>query len=185
MRNPFRRKNNQTIAELESYYATQGKSHDRGRAWLMAIVSLIVTVLVIAGLFFAVRWAYRTLTDDSADSDTVATGTVEGDGSATVIGDGSSDPRSSEDIVAGVLNPSEDTTDSDSSETEEGGVVSDEAASTTRDVAGSSSGADADSTITNTGPDGLPNTGPGESLAVILLTTTAIGYAMSRRFQKR
>lgn len=183
MRNPFRRRDNQTIAELESYYATQGKSRGRGRAWLMAFISLIITVIVIVGLFFAVRWAYRAMTDDS--SDTITTGTVEGDGGATIITDGSGDPRSSEDIVAGVLNPdSDDADDAGTVDTEEGGVVSDEAASTTREVAGDTS-TDSDNTLTTTGPSDLPSTGAGETVAIILLATVGIGYAMSRRFQIR
>ncbi len=187
MKNPFRRRENQTIAELESYYATQGKSQGRGRAWLMALMSLIVTVIVVAGLFFAARWVYRAVTDNSSESE-VTTGSTEGDGTVTVITDGSSDPRSSEDVVAGVLNQAEDTDNpgdgdvgSDSnSETEEGGVVSDEAASTTRDVAGDSA---TDSSLSTS--DDLPNTGAGETVALILLTTVVIGYAVSRRFQVR
>ena len=181
MRNPFRRRNNnQTIAELESYYATQGSTKRTGTAWFMAIISLLITVAVIILLYFGVRWVYRTVTDNTNDSDTVATGTVETDGGGLVIsGDSSTDPRSSEDVLAGVLNPSDsDESSSSSSASEEEGVVSDEAASTTREVAGES-----DSIAVTGGGDELPSTGAGESAFAGLVLITVFGYFVSRKRQ--
>lgn len=185
MRNPFRRRgNNQTIAELESYYASQGSNRRTGTAWVMAILSLIITVAVIVALYFGVRWAYRALTDNNNGTDTVATGTVDSEnGGARVIGE-NNDPRSSDDVVIGVVNPSADEAiDND----EQGGVVSDEAASTTRDssdVAGRTSNDSSDSLVT-TGGDELPDTGAGELLIAIPALTIAIGYFISRKQQLR
>ena len=93
-----------------------------------------------------------------------------------------------DDVVVGVLNPSDETS-------QEGGVVTDEAASTTVGVGGestsneSTSGSSSSSTgasgTTGTNGEDIPNTGPGETVAFILLATTVLGYAISRRLQTR
>jgi hypothetical protein len=182
MRNPFKRRaKNQTIAELESYYATQGTKRRSGTAWVMALISLLITIVVIALLYFGVRWVYRTVTDDGNGSDTVATGTVDTEGGARVVGENpNADPRSPEDVEVGVLNPTDD-------ENNQGGVVTDEAASTSRDdvsaVAGDNTTNTADSLSTTGGSEELPNTGAGESLLLLLASVTVIGYFSARKKQ--
>ena len=47
---------------LEQYYANQNRGGALG--WLLAIIMFLVALAVIVGLFFAARWAYRSLTDD-------------------------------------------------------------------------------------------------------------------------
>lgn len=44
--------------EVKQYYASEHRERV-GLAWLIAFLSLIVTVAVVAGLFFGGRWAYR------------------------------------------------------------------------------------------------------------------------------
>lgn len=45
-------------AEIQEYY--QAEKRDRtGIAWLLAFGTLVVTILLAAGIFFAGRWAYR------------------------------------------------------------------------------------------------------------------------------
>ena len=61
---PFKRsKKNPTAPvapEVQAYY--QAEKRERvGIAWLIAFVSLIISVAVVAGLFFGGRWAYRKL----------------------------------------------------------------------------------------------------------------------------
>ncbi len=62
----FKRRKNQTVAELEEYYASK-KPRTGGMAWIMAIVSLLLTILVVSALFFGGRWVYRSLTDDTTE----------------------------------------------------------------------------------------------------------------------
>lgn len=54
-----RNKNKSEVpAEVQEYY--QAERRDRtGIAWLLAIGTLIVTILLATGIFFAGRWAYR------------------------------------------------------------------------------------------------------------------------------
>jgi len=49
--------------EIQSYY-TANQPRRNGTAWLLAIVTLIITLLILAGLFFAGRWAIQKLTSD-------------------------------------------------------------------------------------------------------------------------
>ena len=67
----FRRRKNQTISELEDYYAN--RNNRTGMAWLMAFISLLITVAVSAAIFFGGRWVYRSLTADDNTEVIVAT----------------------------------------------------------------------------------------------------------------
>lgn len=165
----FKRNDETTIAELEDYYANQKKSRT-GTAWLMALLSLLITVAVIVALFFGGRWLYRTLTSDSSDSTPVAT--QDSDANDVRL------PDIDGEVPAG--NGSGTTDDNEDEEVDENGaagdgVVSDEAVSTTRDVAGTAE--DNDQTTE------LPDTGAGESLALLLATLSVVGYGISRKRQ--
>lgn len=46
--------------EVQDYYKTVGREHT-GVAWLLALATLLVTVVVVLGLFFGGRWAFRKL----------------------------------------------------------------------------------------------------------------------------
>lgn len=70
------RRKNQTIAELEDYYANN-KTRS-GMAWAMAMFSLVLTIIVVSVLFFGGRWGYRKITNDDKKADTSQT-TVEDD----------------------------------------------------------------------------------------------------------
>lgn len=57
----FRRKSEveEEVPELEQYYAQRRTSS--AWSWLMALVTMILTILIIIGLFFGGRWVYREL----------------------------------------------------------------------------------------------------------------------------
>ena len=57
-----RKKDDQDVlpAEVREYYKSEQRSRT-GRAWLLAIVTLLATFLIAAALFFGGRWAYRAL----------------------------------------------------------------------------------------------------------------------------
>ncbi len=46
--------------EVQDYYKAEGRERT-GVAWLLALATLLVTVLVVLGLFFGGRWAFRKL----------------------------------------------------------------------------------------------------------------------------
>ena len=184
MRNPFKREKNPTIAELENYYAGQRRTkRGPGAAWLMAILSLLVTLIIIAALYFGVRWIYRTFSDDTGNDVSISDIASDPEFGEVRVG-GTDEPstddgeQSNEDRVADVLGGNSDSNDSSE------GVVSDEAASTTRsndsDVAGDTT------TIVGAGATvELPNTGAGEQMIVLTIALVATGYIAARKFQLR
>ncbi|MBP6962734.1 hypothetical protein KBB49_04320 [Candidatus Saccharibacteria bacterium] len=158
----FKRRKNQTVAELEEYYAS--KKTRSGMAWVMAFTSLLLTILVVAGLFFGVRWVYRSLTDDNLEV-TVTTVDVSGDQESSDMNidesaENSNEPEPTENFPS---------------------VVSDEAASTTTPST-SSPVASAPSTPA-TGGGNIPNTGAGEVLIVAPIIAMVVGYLISRKYQ--
>lgn len=62
---PFNRNRtdkNSVPKEVQDYY--QAERRERvGIAWVLALVTLVVTVLLALGLFFGGRWAYRQIFD--------------------------------------------------------------------------------------------------------------------------
>jgi cytoskeletal protein RodZ len=163
----FNRNKKTTIAELEEYYANQErKKNSTGKAWLMAFLSLFITLVVIALLFLAGRWVYRTITSNDSTTTTTETSETENadlptfDSDNGVVGQGS--------------------TSEDNSSTETQGTVSDEAASTsvpntdqTTDVATGGT--------TNDNVDEVPNTGAGYILFAAPVITAVSGYIFARR----
>lgn len=64
---PFRRKSSvekNVPKEVQEFYGAERREH-LGMAWVVALVSLFVTVLVLAGIFYGGRWTYRKLTAPS------------------------------------------------------------------------------------------------------------------------
>ncbi len=169
----FNRKKTQTISELEDYYAN--KRNRSGMAWLMAFLSLLITVLVIAALFFGGRWLYRTISDSDNSTDspvsTVNTGTVatSNDRDDVIISDSQVDSSDS----------SSDTTTSTSE-----GTVSDEAASTSVPNTATNNGRTAGATTTPPSSSSqIPNTGAGELIILAPLIAVIAGYLFSRNRQ--
>lgn len=166
MRRLFNRNKKTTIAELEEYYANQDRRKTRtGRAWLMAILSLFITLATIALLFFGGRLLYRTLTGNdstttssNSDNSGVDLPTFDGD----VVGQGNSN---SDNDSSSVTKPT----------TENAGVVSDEAAIT------SIPNIDRVSTTGSTAGNDIPNTGAGEVLIALPAVLAITGYFVSRR----
>lgn len=63
---PFnRRKQNDAVPqEIQQYY--QAERRERvGMAWLLALSTLVLTVLLVLGIFFGGRWVYRQIRDDN------------------------------------------------------------------------------------------------------------------------
>jgi cobalamin biosynthesis Mg chelatase CobN len=171
----FGKKNDKTtIAELEEYYANQNQNKSRSaKAWFMAILSLLLTIAIIIGLFFVGRWLYNTLTDNNDSPATTGDNNVANDtlpsfdggefGQSGANGDNSS-----------AENSGSATSGSESSSQDNQGTVTDQAAST--DV----SNADR---IAATGDSELPNTGAGEIIVLLPLAAGVVGYSISRRRQ--
>lgn len=50
--------------EIQEYYQSE-KRERVGIAWMLALATLVVTVLLALGIFYGGRWAYRALFDDN------------------------------------------------------------------------------------------------------------------------
>jgi cytoskeletal protein RodZ len=181
-----RKKNNKTtIAELEEYYANQNqKKSSTWRAWLMAIVSVLITVLVIVLLFLAGRWLYQEITDSSSDDSTTSESDSPNeinvilptfDGDTVGRGNGSGDSDST------------NNTDDSSVVSGDNGTVSDQAASTSESNAdrlassNNSSGSTDGSSVAVGGE--VPNTGAGEILVLAPMISGVLGYFVYRKKQ--
>lgn len=62
-----RQTNSQLPEEVQNFTAAEQRERT-SLAWVVGIVSLIVVVLILLGLFFAGRWVYNTLTDSDEDN---------------------------------------------------------------------------------------------------------------------
>ncbi len=165
----FGNQNKKSIEELESYYS--GKQERTGMAWMMAFLSLILTITVLGGLFLGGRWAYRTFIDDTSNDIAISDVTDE-----TTTGV----PGSSSDAPA-TTTPTPPAS---------GGVVSDSAARTETPTPQPSPApapqpspsATAGAQTPRTGD--LPNTGSSLWVAVALASVTFISsYAAFARLQ--
>lgn len=58
----FGKQSDQVPTEVQEYYNEQSRSN-QGKAWLLAIGTLLITLAVALGLFFAGRFVYRAITD--------------------------------------------------------------------------------------------------------------------------
>lgn len=179
----FKRDDKTTIAELEEYYANQKKRRS-GMAWLMAALSLLITVAVIVVLFIGGRWAYQEFFVD--DSREVAVSTEENGQDVDLPSFDSEDETIGGD--RGISFEEGSTNDPDNLIVEEGGTVqsgtvTDEAVSTNESnadrVAGTNIGGDNNITATNE----IPNTGTGETALIFLVITAVVGYLTSRKRQ--
>lgn len=136
--------------EVRDYYQTERRERT-GRAWLLAILTLLVTFLIAAALFFGGRWLYRAIFDNNDDSNTTQVEEVDGSQSAD-----------------STENTETENTDNSGDSTEEGdeSSASENSGHTSSTNTDSSNGSTAGAVTTtpNTGPDELVNTGPGDEL---------------------
>ena len=183
----FKRDDKTTIAELEEYYANQKKTR-RSKAWMMGILSFMITVGVITSLFFAGRWGYRELTNNDSDSN-VAT-TQNGDNETPQENtqqdsnpeqvelptfDSNSDDEQGVEFGDNATDNPDDLIVTEPSEEE--GVVSDEAATITVEPDTDDNGIVAGEQTPSSAE--IPNTGANEVIPILLVTAVA-GYIFSR-----
>lgn len=159
---PWKRNKQPTVdvqvpPEVEEYYQSTQKDR-RGTAWLLAFATLILTILIAAGLFFAGRWAYRAIIGDDE-----STGTSQGDSGA---GEGGIQ-GGSEDFEAETALPGNGEGESRDGQNDETQDQEDEAPSlptgpSTDTQSGGSNGVDTQTQTPTAGPGDveIPRTGP-------------------------
>ncbi len=164
-----RKKPTNVLPEVEEYY--QAERRDRAwLAWVLALVSVLVVVLIIIGLFWAGRWVYNQITDndDSSDVSVVQNDDLTVDGTPT-------------DVTESQDNGTESDSDDSQTDTSQGTV--DAPAQTTTPSTG---GQTTPTATPTTGDSELPDTGAGSLAGVFIGVTTLAGgihYTVSRRRQ--
>ena len=138
----FRRKKNESVMpeEVRDFYASEQRDR-KGMAWLLAIVTLLVTFVIAALLFFGGRWVYRTVFDNDHKDKTTT----------------SQEEQAEEADQADTAKSDDSAKKSDSSSQNSSSNNS----SSTNGNTGTSS-LNTNQTVPNTGPSELVNTGPGD-----------------------
>jgi len=142
--------------ELQQYYPAERK--DRSwLAWLLALGSLLVVVLLFVGIFFGVRWIYDRAHNKDKGKTTIATSPTDNN---------ANQPAS---------NGSGSGSSTDNSSTANNGASNN---------SGSSSSTSTTTPPPSSSSSSLSNTGPGNLVAVFVVTSTAaagLHYIYTRR----
>ena len=174
----FKKKQSTTtnIPELQEYYANQ-KKESTGKAWLLAIGSLLVTVVILVGAFFGGRWLYRKATKKDKPVATISQTTTSSSGKASTSTTSTSTPSStSTTTTTPTTTPTTPTTSSTTTTTTPAQGVS------TTQTASTNTAAAAATTATN--PSHITNTGPGNTIG-LFAAVTAGAYVAHRRYTLR
>jgi cytoskeletal protein RodZ len=163
--------------EVEEYY--QSERRDRvGVAWLLAALTLVVTVIIVLGLFLGGRWVYRKVAnkDDNNTTQTTQTNQQAEQSPATTPQESSNSSSTNQPGNSNSsTNPSSNSSTTEDSNTQ--GTVN----APTQSNNPSSVSTQPTQTSSN-----LANTGPGETIAVFVLVSVAgyLGYStyLRRRF---
>lgn len=180
----FRRKNQDTTeevpAEVQEYYQAE-KRERTGIAWLLALVTLVVTVLLAAALFFGGRWIYRNVfNSDDGQEQTAQQDAEDVDENEASSPSPTSDPTSESDTTNNGQSgsPAAPSTPSTPPSTPE---------ALPRGPSSPSTSTAPTSQTPTTGPtaeEPLPASGPTENLAVFVAVTffaTILHYAFTAR----
>lgn len=175
-----RKKKDAVLPEVDKYY--DGERRDRtGLAWLLALVSVLLIVLVIIGLFLFGRWIYREATDN--DDNGGDTAQVENGDQEAPSFDGTPAPGTDESESDGSENDGENGEQSGDTDSEDGDDSEDDSEGTVDAPAHT----DTPSTGTPvTGDEPLPNTGPANLVGVFAGVSTLVGgahYVVTRKKQ--
>jgi len=156
--------------EIQDEYYEPERRERTGVAWLLALGTLVVTVLLAAGIFFAGRWTYRQLADNGngtqdAPSTTQREPAQEADEQQPA--DEAQDDGGGQDAERA---PADQPADGQANEGDEAEAPADD----------QQNGAVAGDT---TDRDDLPSTGPESSLA-IFVAVTVLGYVLHRVYAR-
>lgn len=173
--------------EIQEYYQTE-KRERAGVAWLLAFGTLIVTIVLAAGIFFAGRWAYREIagTDDNGaettevaqDEDQGQEGQPADGGDEGAAEDEFDSQDTGDDQVADDQTTDDQATGVDELPSGQGQV--DDQAATTDEPSGNVAG-DTDGQQVAVAGESIPDTGPGDT-AAIFLAVSILGYAIHRAY---
>lgn len=150
---PWKRKTSSTgakvPAEVEQYYESSRKERV-GIAWLLALGTLILTLLIAAGIFLAGRWAYNRIFNNNEGEAPAATNS-QNDSNDTQV----NNPPSAGDDQSGDANRSSGSnTDNNQGQNPSSGQTGDPSSQPTQPSPAPQTPSTGGDEIPRTGPDG-------------------------------
>lgn len=136
----------QVPAEIQDYYQAERRERT-GIAWLLALGTLVVTLLLAVGLFFGGRWIYRKATHKNPTQ------------------------TASNSKVDQTTNDTSSQSSSSSSDQSSSTPATTPATSNTAPATSSSSAATTPASTSANSSNALPNTGPGDVLAIFAVVS--------------
>lgn len=165
MKLPFRRTtttSDNLPTEIKEYYQTERRERV-GVAWLLALGTLLLTLILATGLFFGGRWAYRKIAGTDKKPETAQTTPKEEEKAA----------------------PAPSATQGSSSEQPGPSGTSSTSTSTPSTAPATTPATPPGPTPAPASSAALPNTGPSEALGIALATTVAGTAAHSLVWTRR
>lgn len=166
----FRRKNNQVSSD--PYYSNQ--QSNKPMAWLLAVVTFVVTLLIIMALFFAGRWVWRhTLGDNSSGTESTTPQTGEGtENSPTVDGNvpDNSGASATQEGQTGAKNQTQQDGSAQGGETQGSSAQ------------GSNSPQTSSTSTAVPSANSQPNTGPTENMLAVFVVTSVLGFIVHKKW---
>lgn len=192
----FNRNNKTNVpAEIQEYYET-GKRDRTGIAWLLAFGTLILTIVLAAGIFFAGRWAYRKIAGSDNKASQVAQNDAPSQEEQKPETPGSSiDEQSAQEKEKQQAEEDKLQAEQEQQQKEEAERKAEEqqkaeaekqkavAESEAQKNSQTESNNAATSTQSETGSE-IPNTGPGDTLAMFF-GVSVLGYLLHRVYTAR
>lgn len=154
--------------EVQDYYKAEGRERT-GVAWLLALGTLLITILVVLGLFMGGRWAFRQLKNNDDQPQVAVQEEAKDEASEQPSSSGSSSSGSGSSSQSNTGNSSSQPAPANGSSGSQssGGATSTQQGSSTTNSSSSN--------------QNLANTGPGDTLA-IFAAVSVLAYFTHRRF---
>ena len=192
----FKRNNKTNVPpEIQEYYQTERRER-AGIAWLLAVGTLVATILLTAGIFFAGRWTYRKIAGDDkkAPSSQVAQNKDQQEEQQPVkTPDNSGESTAEEKRAEEERQAEQERKDAEAKKAEEERKAkeADEAKQARRrveeqakkDQAAADARAAAARRVAGAS-NSIPNTGPGDTIAIFVAVTT-FGYIIHRAYKRQ
>lgn len=168
----FKRKKTETKnvpPEVKQYYQSEHRERV-GLAWLIAFLSLILTIVVVAGLFFGGRWVYRKITHKDNTQ-----GTSQGGSNNPAPAPSSPAPSTPNDLQPAAPSQNDNSSSNNSSSNN-----SSNSNSNSSNNSSSSSSSSQSSTSQNSQSSGqITDTGPGNTVLTFVAVSVVAGLSHS------
>jgi cytoskeletal protein RodZ len=180
---PFNRRKKvveqQIPEEINEYYQAERRERT-GVAWLLALGTLIVTLILAVGLFFGGRWVYRKVVKNDKPKQT--SGIVSESPATTSPSDSSTSSGSNNQSTSNSPSSSSAAPTTPGSST---GTSTPNSSTTTPTTTANNSGTTQGAATTGSQNASLPNTGPSNNLVGIFVVTAVAGAIAHRMVWSR